>query len=291
MKIGIHGKIFSEEIKPTIQLVFSELSKRSSTPLVSRAFHEILKGHGADFGAYEIYENHLRPREVDAMFTLGGDGTLLEAVTHIGASEIPILGINTGRLGFLATTAKEDIPKAIEAIFDGAYAFDFRTLLHLDSDQGLFNGANFALNDFTILKKDSSSMIVVHTYLNGMFLNSYWADGIIVSTPTGSTGYNLSCGGPLVLPQSNNFIITPVSPHSLTLRPMVVSDNSEISFQIEDRNKHFLVTLDSRHETVDANVKISVKKESFEAKLIKLDNHNIFETMKQKLKWGMDARN
>ncbi len=291
MNIGIHGKVFSEELRPIIQLVFSVLKEQNARLFVSKVFDNILKGHGAVFGEYKVYEDHLAPEAIDVMLTLGGDGTLLEAVTHIGASEIPILGINTGRLGFLATIAKTDIEKSIGAIFERAYTYDERTVLHLDSDRHLFGEANFALNDFTILKKDSSSMIVVHTFLDGVFLNSYWSDGIIISTPTGSTGYNLSCGGPLVLPQSNNFIITPVSPHSLTLRPMVIADNMEISFQIEDRSKNFLVTLDSRHETVDASVKLCIKKEKFVVKLVKLEDYNIFETMKQKLNWGMDVRN
>ena len=155
----------------------------------------------------------------------------------------------------------------------------------------IFDGYNFGLNDFTILKKDTSSMITVHTYIDGEYLNSYWADGLIVSTPTGSTGYSLSCGGPVVLPQSHNFIITPVSPHNLTVRPMVVSDNSVISFEIEGRGKNFLVSLDSRSYTVDASIQMAVSKEKFMAKLVKLDGYNFLDTLRQKLNWGYDARN
>ena len=159
------------------------------------------------------------------------------------------------------------------------------------ADRDIFDGLNFGLNEMTILKKDTSSMIVVHTYIDGEYLNSYWADGLIVSTPTGSTGYSLSCGGPLVLPQSNNFIITPVSPHNLNVRPMIVSDKSVISFEIEGRSKNFLVSLDSRSYTVDASIQLAVKKEDFAVKLVKLDGYNFLDNLRQKLNWGLDVRN
>jgi len=201
------------------------------------------------------------------------------------------VGINTGRLGFLATISKEKVTHAVEALYQNEYSYDLRTLVRVHSDQDVFDGCNFGLNDFTILKKDTSSMITVHTYIDGEYLNSYWADGLIVSTPTGSTGYSLSCGGPVVLPQSHNFIITPVSPHNLTVRPMVVSDNSVISFEIEGRSNNFLVSLDSRSYTVDASIQMAVSKEQFMAKLVKLDGYNFLDTLRQKLNWGYDARN
>jgi NAD+ kinase len=194
-------------------------------------------------------------------------------------------------LGFLATISKEMIPQAIDALFENQFSFEYRSLVKVHSEKDIFNGKNFGLNDFTILKKDTSAMITVHAYIDGEYLNSYWADGLIVSTPTGSTGYSLSCGGPVVLPQSNNFIITPVSPHNLTVRPMVVSDNSVISFEIEGRSKNFLVSLDTRSYTVDASVQMAVSKEDFQAKLVKLDGYNFLDTLRMKLNWGYDARN
>lgn len=290
MKFGIHGKEFDKDTIPYIKEVFTELNKRKADVIVSEAFKDHLKHNQIDTGSVSTYEEKDDLGYLDFMLTLGGDGTLLEALTHVGKTEVPLLGINTGRLGFLATTAKQEISNAIDCLFASNYDFDRRTLLQLKSD-GLFDGLNFALNDFTILKKDTSSMIVVHAYINGEFLNSYWADGIIVSTPTGSTGYNISCGGPLVLPQSNNFIITPVSPHNLTVRPIVVPDDSELSFTIEGRSKNFLISLDSRFEIVDDSVRLKVVKEDFKAKLVKLKENNYFKTLRQKLNWGLDIRN
>ena len=290
MRFGIHGKEFEADTIPYIQEVFRELNKRRAEIFISESYEKYLRANNLDTGNCEVYNEMSDLSYLDFMLTLGGDGTLLQALTHVGQTEVPLLGINTGRLGFLATTAKQNISNAIDCLFASNYDFDRRTLIHLKSD-GLFSGLNFALNDFTILKKDTSSMIVVHAYINGEFLNSYWADGIIVSTPTGSTGYNISCGGPLVLPQSNNFIITPVSPHNLTVRPIVVPDDSELSFTIEGRNKNFLISLDSRFETVDDTVKLHVVKENFKAKLVKLKENNYFKTLRQKLNWGLDVRN
>ncbi|MCH8317517.1 MAG: NAD kinase [Bacteroidetes bacterium] len=229
--------------------------------------------------------------EADFVFSIGGDGTLLETVTHIGRKEYPILGINSGRLGFLAITPCEIATTAIKSIFDGDYNVDERTLIRLESEENIFEGLNFGLNEFAILKSDTSSMIVVHTYLDGDYLNSYWADGLIVSTPTGSTGYSLSCGGPIVFPHTSNFTISPVSPHNLNVRPIVVSDSSVISFEIEGRSKNFLVSLDSRSKTVDTSIKLAVKKEDFKAKLVKVGNENFLNTLRNKLNWGLDIRN
>lgn len=291
MKIGVHGKDFGPESRDFILSVFKILSGWNAELFVSEEFLNISKDQLTDMPRCRTYRPGEQLKHLDAMLTLGGDGTLLEAVTHINSSGVPILGINTGRLGFLATTAKENIESALLALQDKDYDFDERTLLHLDSNHDLFNGLNFALNDFTILKKDTSSMIVVHTYINGEFLNSYWADGVIVSTPTGSTGYSISCGGPLVLPQSDNFIITPVSPHNLTVRPIVVPDSSELSFTIEGRSNNFLISLDSRFETVDDSVRLRISKEKFKTRLIKLKDNNYFKTLRQKLNWGLDVRN
>jgi len=216
---------------------------------------------------------------------------MLESVTYIGKAEVPILGINTGRLGFLAINSRDDSEKAIESLVNGNYQIDTRSLLRLISSTKLFGNLNFALNDFTIIKKDTSSMITVHVHVDGQLLNSYWADGIIVSTPTGSTGYSLSCGGPLVYPESESFIITPVSPHNLGTRPIVLSDKSEITFQIEGRSKKYLVSLDSRFETIDDSVKLKIKKERFKVNLIQLEGQHYFQTLRQKLNWGLDIRN
>ena len=212
-------------------------------------------------------------------------------MTHVGKTEVPILGINTGRLGFLATISREETEFALNKVLNGAYILDPRATLRLHSSQEIFGKLNFGLNDFTVVKKDTSSMITIHTYIDGEFLNSYWADGIIVSTPTGSTGYSLSCGGPLIFPRSGNFVITPISPHNLTVRPIVVSDSSEISFEVEGRGKKYLVSLDSRIATVDSSVKLKITKAGFKVNLIQLEGHHYFKTLRQKLNWGLDIRN
>lgn len=291
MKIAVHGKKFSESTGHLVKEVLETLKARSAEVLISDAFRAILQQRGFEFDGYTSYTPGQTLNNVDALITLGGDGTLLDAVMHIGNTQIPVLGINTGTLGFLATTAKENAKESLGHLFDGNYTFDDRAMLCLKTNRELFGGRTFALNDFTIVKKDSSSMIVVNTYVNGEFLNAYWADGLIVATPTGSTGYSLSCGGPLILPQSNNFVITPVSPHNLTARPMVVNDNSEISIKIGGRNKNFLVSLDSRVETIDDTVELTLVKEKFSTRLIKLPGNSIFDTLRQKLNWGLDIRN
>lgn len=291
MKIAIHGKSFTEEGSRFVQEVFAELTRRGAQIYVSKKFHRYLQESAILAGDVIVYESSQDITEVDFIFSLGGDGTLLETVTHVGALEIPVLGINLGRLGFLATIAKSKIQEALEALYSDTYTLDQRSLIRLESDRPLFEQQNFSLNEFTILKKDTSSMITVHTYMDGNYLNSYWADGLIISTPTGSTGYSLSCGGPVVHPGSGTFIITPVSPHNLNVRPIIVSDESEISFEIESRNKQFLVALDSRSRAVDESIRMKVKKESFSARLIKLNGYNYLDTLRQKLNWGYDIRN
>ncbi|UII22757.1 NAD kinase [Fulvivirga ligni] len=291
MKIGIHGKEFTQDTSEFILSVFDELKKRSCEVVVSSEFKEHLLFNELELSNIQAYQAGEDLSNLDFMLTLGGDGTLLEALTHIKDKHVPILGINTGRLGFLATTAKTELDSALESLFNGDYDYDDRTLLRLDSDIKAFGDLNFALNDFAILKKDTSSMITVHVYIDGDFLNSYWADGIILSTPTGSTGYSISCGGPVVLPHSDNFILTPVSPHNLTVRPIVVPDESELTFTIEGRSNNFLISLDSRFEVVDSSVSLTIRRESFKARLVKLKGNSYFKTLRQKLNWGLDVRN
>ena len=291
MKVALHGRTINQESCPYIQQVIDELQQRNAQIYVSQHFLREIKKHQIQLQKTETFNRKTNLQGIDFAFSLGGDGTLLDTLTYVGESEIPLVGINTGRLGFLATTPKEEIKAVIDALYQNYYSYDYRTLIRLEADSNLFEGKNFALNEFAILKKDTSSMIVVHAYIDGEFLNSYWADGLIVSTPTGSTGYSLSCGGPLVLPQSNNFIVTPVSPHNLYVRPMVVSDKSVLSFEIEGRSKNFLISLDSRSRTVDASIPMAVRKENFRAKLVKLSGYNFFDTLRQKLNWGLDNRN
>jgi NAD+ kinase len=291
MRIAIHGKEFNRETVPFIQELFSVLSKHQVDLRVSARFSKYLTKSTFKAFKYKVFEPNNTLKGIDYFISVGGDGTLLESVTYIGKSDIPVLGINTGRLGFLATISKEDIVDAIEKLIEGKYTLDSRSLLQLHSNKKIFGKQNFALNDFSIVKTDSSSMITIHTYMNGAFLNSYWADGIILATPTGSTGYSLSCGGPLIFPQAQNFVMTPVSPHNLTVRPIILPDSAEITFQVEGRSKKFLVALDSRVASVDASVKLTVKKAAFQIRLIQIEGHHYFKTLRQKLNWGLDVRN
>ncbi|HQQ82490.1 MAG: NAD kinase [Cyclobacteriaceae bacterium] len=289
MRIGIHGRDFQEKKSSRfLERLLDRLDHYGAELHVSSKF---LKHFKSDKFKSRVFDHGHNLKNLDLFISLGGDGTLLESVTYVGKNETPILGVNTGRLGFLATTGREETEEALDYLLAGNYTIEERSMLKLVSDPKLFGGLNFGLNDFTIMKKDTSSMITVHVYVDGELLNSYWADGVIVSTPTGSTGYSLSCGGPLLFPESESFIVTPVSPHNLTVRPIVLSDKSELTFRIEGRSKKFLVSLDSRFETVDETVKLKLKKERFKAHLVQLPGQHYFKTLRQKLNWGLDLRN
>jgi NAD+ kinase len=291
MKIGVHGKEFTRHSAPFIHRIFEILAQHQVELYVSTKFAGFLKQPVFKAIKWQVYNPEESLEALELFISIGGDGTLLESVAHIGKTEIPVLGINTGRLGFLATTSRDEMEAALEQVLRKRYTLDKRAVLRLETDKGVFGKMNFALNDFTVVKKDSSAMITIHTFIDGEFLNSYWADGIIVSTPTGSTGYSLSCGGPLIFPRSGNFVLTPVSPHNLTVRPIIVSDTSEISFQVDGRSKKFLVTLDSRFATVDNTVKLTIRKANFIVNLVQLEGHHYFKTLRQKLNWGLDIRN
>jgi NAD+ kinase len=291
MKIALHGLVLKAQYLPDLAHLFGELAKHQIEILVTEQLDRALRLVGAKSHGYWVIENQTELNSIDFLISIGGDGTLLDAVCLIGNREIPMLGLNTGRLGFLATVATDRISEAVENLASGNYQIVSRALISLQSNRKLFNGINFALNEFTIHKRDTSSMITVHTYIDGKYLNSYWSDGLIVSTPTGSTGYSLSCGGPLITPEAKNFVITPVSPHNLNVRPIIVSDESEISFEIEGRSEKFLISLDSRSTSISSDVKLSVKKERFSVKLVELPHYHFFDTLRQKLNWGFDMRN
>jgi NAD+ kinase len=228
---------------------------------------------------------------IDALISLGGDGTLLDTVCLVRDKQIPVLGINYGRLGFLASLGKENIEEAVRALQERTYVLDRRGLLRLDASIPLFGEDPFALNEMVIHKREFSSMIKIHAYLNGEFLNTFWSDGLIVSTPTGSTGYSLSCNGPVVFPESESFVITPIAPHNLNIRPIVVPNNNVVSFEVEGRSEDFICTLDSRKEVVAKSVQLAVKKEAFSFNLVRLNENNFLRTLREKLTWGFDTRN
>jgi len=291
MNILIHGINLQKEFFPYIELLVEILKNRESRTFFTEAFAKSIKKMGVNLKPYETIDPKDGLDEMDFAISVGGDGTLLDTVIQIGRYETPILGINTGRMGFLATVAKENIQNAMDDLFSGEFTLESRSLVTVESSKPLFNGMNFGLNEFTIHKRDTSSMIIVHTYINGQYLNSYWADGLIVATPTGSTGYSLSCGGPLITPGARNFVITPVSPHNLNVRPIIVPDESVISFNIEGRSEKFLISLDSRSTPIDATVELKLRKADFSARLVKFFGYNYFDTLRQKLNWGFDMRN
>ena len=292
MRIAIYSRGIENNQQQDIQLLLEELAKRGVEPVFYQDFFNQfyssidIKDKYSTFNSYEDLDE-----SIACLMSLGGDGTLLDTVTLVRDKGTPVVGINYGRLGFLANIGKEELHSAIEALVNHTFVLDKRTLIHLDADIPLFGEVPYALNEFSLHKKDSSPMIKIHTYLNGEFLNTYWADGLIVATPTGSTGYSLSCNGPVVFPDSGSFVITPVSPHNLNIRPIVVPDDNIISFEVEGRTDGFLCTLDSRREIVTKEIQLAVKKEKFGINLIRLNENNFLQTLRNKLSWGLDKRN
>ena len=254
-----------------------------------------LKNHKSILDHFDIkfFNSHdVISGKIDLLISFGGDGTLLDTVTMIKNSNIPVLGINAGRLGFLANINQDDILLAVKALKNRDYNLDERSLLNVENQIILSkNNSNFALNEITVHKKDSSSMLKIEAFLDDEFLNTYWADGLVIATPTGSTAYSLSCGGPIIIPGSNNFVITPISPHNLNLRPMVVGDNVSIKLKAASRESFFLVSMDSRSVTLENNEEILIKKADFKLQLIELPDHNFLKTVRNKLFWGKDSRN
>ncbi len=292
MRVAIYSRGVENDQLKDMELLLAELTRHKVEPVFFQDFFNQFYSAIEFPCSYSTFNSSADLDEsIDCLISLGGDGTLLDTVTLVKDTGIPVLGINYGRLGFLANLGKEDLHTVFEALVDRKYVLDKRTLIHLDADFDLFGDAPYALNEFSIHKKDTSPMIKIHTYLNGEFLNTYWADGLIVATPTGSTGYSLSCNGPVVFPESASFVITPVSPHNLNIRPIIVPDNTIVSFEVEGRTDGFLCTLDSRREIVSKEIQLAVRKEAFGINLIRLNENNFLQTLRSKLSWGLDKRN
>jgi NAD+ kinase len=277
MKIAIYGNKFNKEAAPYVKELFDLLVASN----VDVFLNDQLCAYSSQFfnisDALTIRKKELLlDSDTDFLISVGGDGTILDTITTVRDTKVPILGVNTGRLGFLANNTKEEVSSSVNKLIEGSFAIDSRTLLSLNSDNALFGKDNFALNEFTLHKKDSSSMVTIHVSIDGKFLNSYWADGIIIATPTGSTAYSLSCGGPLLSPGSDNFVITPIAPHNLNLRPLVVKDDVEILLTMEARDQELLTTLDSRSQTIDKETKLMLRKSDFTINLIQFEGQNFF---------------
>ena len=292
MHIALFGTPCSEQFTKYIQHLVSRLEAENVSVLVYEEYFNFLenkvefKKPPIIFDSYESLKD-----QADYLFSIGGDGTLLGSVTLVRDSNIPILGINTGRLGFISSIATDQIESAITDVLNNNFEIKSRTLLSLETENNLFGKVNFALNEVAVVKKDTSSMIRIDAFLDDEFLNSYWADGIVIATPTGSTGYSLSCGGPIIIPGNNNVIITPIAPHNLNVRPIVLSDKNSIKLKVADKDQLALVSLDSRFRAFDASISLLIKKADFKINLIEPQSHSFISTIRTKLMWGIDKRN
>ena len=291
MTIAIFGNPYPEHFSKYIQHLIKKLETEHINLIIEEEFSVFLKNNirfNKSINTFNSYET-LKDK-ADFLFSIGGDGTLLKAVTYVRDSDIPILGINTGRLGFISSVSADQIDEAITDVLKGNYKINERILLQLSTSKKLFKDKNFALNEVAVSKKDTSSMIRIDAYVDEEFLNTYWADGLVVSTPTGSTGYSLSCGGPIIMPGTNNIIITPNAPHNLNVRPIVISSDSVVKLKVEDREQLALVSLDSRSRAFDAETELIIKKASFKTKLVQPQNNSFISTIRHKLMWGLDKR-
>jgi NAD+ kinase len=292
LKAAIYSRLLDQAQQGNIQLFFDELASQNMIPVVFKPFLEEMRGHITLPENTQSFATHEDLSEdIDFLISLGGDGTLLDTVMLVRNKKIPVVGINFGRLGFLASIGSDELRDAVKALAQRSFIIDRRTLIHLDSNLSLFNNVPYALNEFAIHKQDIAPMIKIHTYFNGELLNTYWADGLIVATPTGSTGYSLSCGGPIVFPEACSFVLTPIAPHNLNVRPIVIPDNTILSFEVESRSDHIICAMDSRRETVDKNVQLAIRRESFTLSLVRLNENNFLQTLRNKLSWGLDKRN
>lgn len=292
MKVALFGKVYADNQRGCLQLLIDELTKRNSEICIYEPYYKAIAGE-VNFSRDISFFNTNKDisKDIDILFSIGGDGTILDTVSIVRDSGIPILGINLGRLGFLSSVSKDEITDAVNGVFNGDYSIDKRALLQLDEPQSLFGDINFALNDLTIYRNNTTALIVVHVFVDDKFLNSYWGDGLIVSTPTGSTAYSLSVGGPIVTPGSKNFIIAPIASHNLTVRPIIIQDTSVIKIKIEGREEKYLMTMDSRHSAISKDDEIIIKRCNFNVNLIQMNNKDFYSTIRDKLLWGVDYRN
>ena len=293
MKVAIYGQSFHKEDGIYVTQLLEELHKIQATIYIEEDFHELLAATVTNLPSATFSQSSGLDGSFDLFVSFGGDGTMLRAVTYIQDMGIPIVGVNTGRLGFLSTFKKEDVKKVVTEFTAGNYRIEERSLVEisLDTDTSEFGTMNFALNEITVSRKDTTSMITVETYLDDEYLTSYWADGLIVSTPTGSTGYSLSCGGPVIAPTAQSLVLTPIAPHNLNARPLVIADTTEIRLKVSGREEHHLVSLDSRIATIPNGKEILIKKSKFTIQMVEYTSESFLKTLRNKLLWGQDQRN
>ena len=292
MRIAIYGTTFNDEFIPDITALFERVAKEASKLIIHKDFIKELKNFSIPLPEHSAFSDHEQLKaNADVLLSIGGDGTFLNTLNLVRDSRIPVLGINTARLGFLAYVSAEKIQSSLDLLFSKKYSVKNRTLLQVKSDLAFPDGNNLALNEVAVHKKDSSSMVIIHMEVDGKYLTSYWADGLIISTPTGSTGYNLSCGGPIVYPNTECLIITPKAPHNLTVRPLVIKDDVELKMRVECRDDQFLLSMDSRSMSCESETEIIIRKADFPMCIIRPEGSSFYRTMRRKLKWGADIRN
>ncbi|PNW30013.1 NAD kinase [Formosa algae] len=294
MKIAIFGQFYHKNSDVPVETLLGHLLKKNAEIFIERNFFDLIHHEIENDQKYNVFSTFdTLDSSFDLLISIGGDGTILRAVTYVKDLGIPIVGINAGRLGFLATIPKEYIEKAIDDILNGNYRISERSLLAITTSPENEDIAkmNFALNEIAVSRKDTTSMITVETYLNDEYLTSYWSDGLIISTPTGSTGYSLSCGGPVITPDTNSLALTPIAPHNLNARPLIITDSTEIKLKVSGRENSYLVSLDSRIATINNETILTIKKADFTVKMIELLNESFLNTLRKKLLWGEDKRN
>ena len=294
MKIAIYGQYYQNSTEPIIKDIFVFFNKNNIEIVIESNFLALIQEKKIIEKEYKTFCSHSElDSSFDMLLSIGGDGTILRAAALVRNSGIPILGINAGRLGFLATVPKENIDKFLQIVIDKKYSLSKRTLLSLTitPENESLNDINFAMNEVSVSRKDTTSMITIETYLNGEILNSYWADGLIISTPTGSTGYSLSCGGPILTPDVKSLVITPIAPHNLNARPLVIPDETEIMLKVSGREENYLVSLDSRITSVGNESVLTIKKTPFQINMVEIPNETFLKTLRSKLLWGEDKRN
>ncbi|NQV01047.1 MAG: NAD kinase [Bacteroidia bacterium] len=292
MNLALYGRTVSDQMLPYLQEFIQRLEEVLGSTWIYKPFYEQLEGRIRFTKSPDLFlQASDLTGKIDFLCTIGGDGTILDAVALTVNSGIPIIGVNMGKLGFLSSISKDEIIPAIDEILAQKYILENRTLLQLHGPEDLFGSFPFALNDLTIYKSDLQTMLTIRTYINDEFLNSYWADGLIVSTPTGSTAYSLSCTGPIVTPSSENFVITPIASHNLTVRPIVIRDDCRIRIVVEGSGEEFFVAMDSRKEQVKNGMELIITKAGFSVRLVRLPGRHFFKTIREKLNWGLDARN
>lgn len=291
MTIGLFGKMFQDAFIEPIQLLVDTLFDENIEIKVYSGFHDFISQKINFKTSYSVLNGFEDIESIDCLISIGGDGTLLNTIQIIRDSQIPILGVNTGRLGFLSNVSIDEIVDTVKSLKKQNYIIDKRSLIEVKANDVDLGDFNFAMNEITLQKRETSSMVTIHAYMDEVLMNMYWADGLIISTPTGSTAYSLSCGGPIVMPGSENLILTPIAPHNLNVRPLVVPNDKEILLRAESRDASIMLTLDSRSFPIKSGTKVRISKAPFCVNLINLPGQNFFNAIRNKLSWGMDKRN